>query len=72
MTLRYVERPTRASVGSDEPRYSSYWIARQAPLAGEQREVDLGRAALAVPYSLPWQNRSLFDPRAPTFETGCE
>jgi hypothetical protein len=71
VTLRYVERPSGRRAARDEPSADHYWIARQAPLAGEKRE-DLGRVALEVPYSLPWQNRSLFDPRAPTFETGCE
>jgi hypothetical protein len=71
ITLRYVERPSGRRPARDEPSADHYWIARQAPLAGEKRE-DLGRVALEVPYSLPWQNRSLFDPRAPTFETGCE
>lgn len=69
--LRYVERDERRRPARDEPRHERYWIARQAPLAGERRE-DQGRVALEVPYSLPWLNRSLFDPRAPTFETGCE
>jgi hypothetical protein len=59
-------RPAR-----DEPRHERYWIARQAPLAGVRR-ADPGRVALDAPYSLPWKHRSLFDPRAPTFETGCE
>jgi hypothetical protein len=71
VVLRYVERDERRRPAHDEPRHERYWIARQAPLAGERRE-DPGRVALEVPYLLPWQNRSLFDPRAPTFETGCE
>jgi len=71
VVLRYAERDERRRPARDEPRHERYWIARQAPLAGERRE-ELGRVALEVPYSLPWRNRSLFDPRAPTFETGCE
>lgn len=71
VVLRYVERDERRRPARDEPRHERYWIARQAPLTGERRE-ELGRVALEVPYSLPWRNRSLFDPRAPTFETGCE
>jgi len=69
--LRYVGADGRRPTGRDAPRYETYWIARQAPLDGERRS-DVGRVDLAVPYSLPWQNRSLFDPRVPTFETGCE
>jgi hypothetical protein len=69
--LRYVERDERRRQVRDEPRHERYWIARQAPLAGERRD-DPGRVMLETPYSLPWRNRSLFDPRAPTFETGCE
>jgi hypothetical protein len=71
VVLRYVERDERRRPARDEPRHERYWIARPAPLAGECRE-DLGSAVAEVPYSLPWVNRSLFDPRAPTFETGCE
>jgi hypothetical protein len=71
VALRYVERPSGRRPARDEPSADRYWIARPAPPAGEKRD-DLGRVALEVPYSLPWQNRSLFDPRAPTFETGCE
>ena len=71
VVLRYVERDERRRPARDEPRHERYWIARQAPPVGERRE-DLGRVVLEVPYSLPWRNRSLFDPRAPTFETGCE
>ena len=69
--LRYVGADGRRPTGRDAPRYDTYWIARQAPVDGERRP-DVGRADLAVPYSLPWQNRSLFDSRVPTFETGCE
>jgi 4-amino-4-deoxy-L-arabinose transferase-like glycosyltransferase len=71
VVLRYVERDPRRRPARDEPAAERYWIARQAPLPGERRD-DLGRVAVEVPYSLPWTNRSLFDPRAPTFETGCE
>jgi hypothetical protein len=72
VVLRYVDRDDELHrPARDEPRHERYWIARPAPLAGERRE-ELGRVALEVPYSLPWLNRSLFDPRAPTFETGCE
>jgi hypothetical protein len=71
VTLRYVERPEGRRRGRDEPSADRYWIARQAPLTGEKRE-ELGRVVVEIPYSLPWKNRSLFDPRAPTFETGCE
>jgi hypothetical protein len=69
--LRYVGPDTRRPAGSDAPRHPSYWIARQSPLDDERRG-DLGQIELAVPYALPWQNRSLFDARVPTFETGCE
>jgi hypothetical protein len=71
VALRYVERDEQRRPVRDEPRHERYWIARQAPLAGDRRD-EPGRAALEVPYSLPWRNRSLFDPRASTFETGCE
>jgi hypothetical protein len=71
VTLHYVERDERRRPARDEPRHERYWIARQAPLPGERRE-ELGQVVAEVPYSLPWRNRSLFDPRAPTFETGCE
>ena len=71
VVLRYVERDERRRPARDEPRHERYWIARQAPLEGQRRD-DPGRVVLEVPYSLPWVNRSLFDPRAPTFETGCE
>jgi 4-amino-4-deoxy-L-arabinose transferase-like glycosyltransferase len=69
--LRYVDSEGRRPSGSDAPRYATYWIAREAPPDGERR-ADAGQVALSVPYSLPWQNRSLFDARVPTFETGCE
>ncbi|HZO30223.1 MAG TPA: glycosyltransferase family 39 protein [Chloroflexota bacterium] len=71
VTLRYVERDERRRPARDEPRHERYWIAKPAPLGGERRE-EPGRVAVDGPYSLPWVNRSLFDPRAPTFETGCE
>jgi 4-amino-4-deoxy-L-arabinose transferase-like glycosyltransferase len=71
VVLRYVERDERRRPARDEPRHERYWIARQAPLTGERRD-DPGRVVLETPYALPWINRSLFDPRAPTFETGCE
>ena len=71
VTLRYVERDSRQRPARDEPNAERHWIARAAPPAGERRD-DRGRVVLDVPYSLPWRNRSLFDPRAPTFETGCE
>jgi hypothetical protein len=71
VTLRYVERPPGRRAARDEPSAERYWIVRQAPLPGERRE-ELGRVVAETPYSLPWTNRSLFDPRAPTFETGCE
>ena len=59
-------RPAR-----DEPSADRYWIARQAPCPASSARIWAGWR-LEVPYSLPWTNRSLFDPRAPTFETGCE
>src|SRR4029078_5464114 len=62
VTLRYVERDSHRRPARDEPNAERYWIARQAPLAGERRE-DVGQVAVEVPYSLPWRNRSLFDPR---------
>lgn len=71
VVLRYVERDERQPPARDEPRHERYWIAQQAPLPGDRRD-DPGRVALETPYSLPWVKRSLFDPRAPTFETGCE
>jgi hypothetical protein len=69
--LRYVGDDSPRPTGHDAPRYPSYWEARQTPLAGERRPA-FGEVELAVPYSLPWRNRSLFDSRVPTFETGCE
>jgi 4-amino-4-deoxy-L-arabinose transferase-like glycosyltransferase len=71
VVLRYVERDPARRPAGDELRHDRYWIARPAPLPGERRQ-DPGRLVLEAPYSLPWRNRSLFDPRAPTFETGCE
>ena len=71
VVLRYVERDERRRPARDEPSAARYWIARQAPLQGERHD-DQGRVVVETPYSLPWVNRSLFDPRAPTFETGCE
>ncbi|MCC7369370.1 MAG: glycosyltransferase family 39 protein [Chloroflexi bacterium] len=71
VVLRYVERDERRRPARDEPRHERYWIARPAPLPGERRE-EQGRVVVETPYALPWVNRSLFDPRAPTFETGCE
>lgn len=71
VVLRYVPPDERGRPARGEPRHESYWIARPAPLAGERRS-EVGEARVEVPYSLPWRNRSLFDPRAPTFDTGCE
>jgi 4-amino-4-deoxy-L-arabinose transferase-like glycosyltransferase len=71
IVLRYVERDERRRPAREEPRHERYWIAREAPLPGQRRD-EPGRVVLETPYSLPWVNRSLFDPRAPTFETGCE
>jgi hypothetical protein len=71
VVLHYVERDDRRRPGRDEPRHERYWIVRQAPLPGQRRD-DPGRVIQDTPYTLPWVNRSLFDPRAPTFETGCE
>ncbi|MGE3270321.1 MAG: hypothetical protein AB7P40_16325, partial [Chloroflexota bacterium] len=71
VVLRYVGDNEERRRARDEPRHDTYWIARQAPLPGQRRN-DRGEVMLETPYSLPWVNRSLFDPRAPTFETGCE
>jgi 4-amino-4-deoxy-L-arabinose transferase-like glycosyltransferase len=71
VVLHYVERDERRRPARDEPRHERYWIARPAALPGERR-ADAGQLVMETPYSLPWVNRSLFDPRAPTFETGCE
>jgi hypothetical protein len=69
--LRYVDADGRRPPGGDAPRYPTYWQARPAPLAAERR-AEVGRVELSLPYALPWRNRSLFDARVPTFETGCE
>jgi 4-amino-4-deoxy-L-arabinose transferase-like glycosyltransferase len=72
VVLRYVDRDAeRQPPAREDPRHDRYWIVRPAPLAAERRE-EPGRIVLQAPYALPWTNRSLFDPRAPTFETGCE
>jgi hypothetical protein len=70
VVLRSVDQDEGRRPSQDDVDHDEYWIARQAPLAGERRD-DPGRAVLEVPYSLPWVDRSLFDPDVPTFETGC-
>lgn len=84
VALRYVGRDARRPVRdeapyveladrrpADEPRHLAYWIARPAGPPGERR-AEPGGGRLDVPYALPWRNRSLFDPRVATFDTGCE
>ena len=69
--LRYARRDEHERRRADEPSSLTYWAARQAAPPNARRD-DRGDVVLTTPYSLPWHNRSLFDQRVPTFETGCE
>ena len=69
--LRHVRRDAGERRRADEPSSSTYWIVRQVGGADDRR-AERGEVVETVPYSLPWRNRSLFDARVPTFETGCE
>jgi len=68
--LRRAKRGRAVNSPPGTPRHEGYWLVRHAPLPGEVRD-EPGLLTMAVPYLLPWQQRSLFNPNVPTFETGC-
>ncbi|MFN8521501.1 MAG: glycosyltransferase family 39 protein [Chloroflexota bacterium] len=71
--LRYVQREGRGQsrADPDEPRFPTYWLARQSPTRSRQWQ-PTGQEMLREPYTLPFRPKSVFDPRVPTFDTGCE
>lgn len=71
VALWRVERGQAASPPPGARAGEGYWIIRHTPLPSERR-TDPGTIVLESPYALPWEQRSLFDPTVPTFETGCE
>jgi 4-amino-4-deoxy-L-arabinose transferase-like glycosyltransferase len=69
--LRHVERGQAFNPPPGTPSHEGYWVVRHARLPGESRAVS-GIVSTAVNYTLPWRQRSLFDPLVTTFETGCD
>ena len=69
--LRRVERGKAFNPPPDTPSHEGYWVVRHAPLPGESR-LNPGILASSVNYTLPWRQRSLFDPQVTTFDTGCD
>jgi 4-amino-4-deoxy-L-arabinose transferase-like glycosyltransferase len=71
--LRYVDhdRDGDARRGSDDPKYPTYWIARQSQ-TDDRPEPRLGTVRLEAPYTAPSRRKSLFDPRVATGYAACD